>query len=103
MEVRPNIIPDYAELETYIRAPTLQEVDTLTDKVVRCYEAAATATDCEVNVDKDELVIKDMLQNPMLASAFGRNLSELGMEFVDGSDQPPSGSTDMGNVSYEVP
>ena len=42
--VKPNIIPEKAELLYYIRAPTLQARDILATKVYACFNAAATAT-----------------------------------------------------------
>ena len=42
--VKPNIIPDRAQLEYYIRAPTDEELAVLKKKVINCFEAAATAT-----------------------------------------------------------
>ena len=42
--VKPNIIPDRAQLKYYIRAPTDEELAVLKEKVINCFEAAATAT-----------------------------------------------------------
>ena len=42
--VKPNIIPDRAQLEYYIRAPTDEELAVLKEKVTSCFEAAASAT-----------------------------------------------------------
>ena len=42
--VKPNIIPDRAQLIYYLRAPTDEELEVLREKVTGCFEAAATAT-----------------------------------------------------------
>ena len=42
--VKPNIIPDRAQLKYYIRAPTDEELEVLKEKVLSCFQAAATAT-----------------------------------------------------------
>ena len=42
--VKPNIIPDRTQLQYYLRAPTVEELDLLRQKVTSCFEAAATAT-----------------------------------------------------------
>ena len=42
--VKPNIIPDRAQIQYYIRAPTDKELDVLKEKVINCFESAATAT-----------------------------------------------------------
>ena len=98
---KPNIIPEYAELLTNIRAPNMQELDMLTEKVVHCYEAAAQATGCKVKVEREYTDCIDVQQNPVLASTFGENYRKLGVEFADIGDI--YASTDMGNVSYVVP
>ena len=43
--VKPNIIPDRAQLNYYIRATTDKELDrVLKEKVISCFETAASAT-----------------------------------------------------------
>ena len=100
--VKPNIIPEYTELETYVRAPNMQELSVLVEKVVQCFEAAAQATGCQVTVDKNVgKVYSELRGNPVLAASFSKNWRELGVECGDVEDA--NGSTDMGNVSYVVP
>jgi amidohydrolase len=98
---KPNIIPEYAELLTYIRAPNMQELDVLTEKVVQCYEAAAKATGCKVEIKPEDTDFNDVRQNPVLASSFSENYRQLGVEF--GDVEEINASTDMGNVSHVVP
>ena len=99
--VKPNIIPEYTELETYVRAPNMQELSVLVEKVVQCFEAAAQATGCQVSVDKNvKHVCSDLRHNPTLAACFSENYRDLGGECGDEGD---FASTDMGNVSYVVP
>ena len=98
---KPNIIPEYAELLTNIRAPNIEELDMLTEKVVHCYEAAAQATGCQVKLEPEDAVYMDVQQNAVLASTFSKNYRKLGVEFGDIGDI--YASTDMGNVSYVVP
>ena len=45
---RPNVIPASTTVEYYIRSDTVQTLKPLTDKVLKCFEAAATATGCTV-------------------------------------------------------
>ena len=42
--VKPNIIPERAQLQFYVRAPTKGDLDTLTNKIHACFDAAAQAT-----------------------------------------------------------
>ena len=46
--VKPNIIPDRAQLNYYIRALTDKELDVLKEKVISCFETAASATGKEL-------------------------------------------------------
>lgn len=48
---RPNIIPMSASVDYYIRSPTKKTLKPLTDRVVQCFEAAATATGCKVEFE----------------------------------------------------
>ncbi|KAK2179011.1 hypothetical protein NP493_519g05089 [Ridgeia piscesae] len=86
--VKPNIIPEKAELLYYIRAPTLQARDILATKVYACFNAAATATGCSA-----------------MTSVYRDNMARYGVE------EPPAdhlawkqvASSDVGNVSHAVP
>lgn len=45
---RPNVIPASTTVEYYIRSNTVKTLKPLTEKVLNCFEAAATATGCAV-------------------------------------------------------
>lgn len=45
---RPNVIPASTTVEYYIRSETVKTLGPLTERVVRCFEAAAQATGCTV-------------------------------------------------------
>lgn len=45
---RPNVIPASTTVEYYVRAQTVKSLSPLTERVVKCFEAAATATGCTV-------------------------------------------------------
>ncbi|KAL2081966.1 hypothetical protein ACEWY4_021784 [Coilia grayii] len=100
--VKPNIIPDFTELEFYLRTPSRRELPAIRAKAERCFRAAAMATGCEVEVIFSKNEFHDLLRIPTLERLFEQNGKALGMEFItdiSGSD----GSTDFGNVSYVVP
>lgn len=50
----PNIIPDSASLEYFIRDSTASSVDNLAKKVEQCFQAGAIATGCEVHCTWNE-------------------------------------------------
>lgn len=45
---RPNVIPASTTLDYYIRSETAKTLKPLTERVLNCFEAAATATGCTV-------------------------------------------------------
>ena len=47
--IKPNIIPEKAELHYYLRAPTVEELEELKAKVEGCIQGCALATGCKVS------------------------------------------------------
>ncbi len=100
-----NIIPGYTRSEWMIRATTKERLDELVLKVRACFEAAATATGCTVDITPDSHPYTDLKTNPTIADLYAANSEALGRpvkRFVDLEDKS-TGSTDMGNVSQVVP
>ena len=98
---KPNIIPEKSEMLYYIRAPTRQEVIELRTKVTACFEAAAKATGCTVDIEETAPGYSDMRHNSVMTGLYGTNSEQLGVTHVE---YPHTvASTDMGNVSYVVP
>ena len=93
--------PSVAVMEWNVRATTNKRLRELEPKVVSCFEAAALATGCSVQVKQLSPLCKDLLTNTKLASLYCENATQLGMSY---STEPTvTFSTDMGNVSYVVP
>ncbi|CAN5866328.1 M20 family metallopeptidase [soil metagenome] len=101
----PNIVPDYTRSSWYVRAEHRQRLDELLPRVVACFEAAATATGCTVEIEHVGHVYDEMISSPVLVEVYAANSAALGRPMMSGGDLPPSqaGSTDMGNVSKLVP
>ncbi|XP_064393654.1 xaa-Arg dipeptidase-like [Halichondria panicea] len=101
---KPNIIPEKAAMEYYIRAPTKTELVTLVEKVTSCFESAALATGCQVEINTPCADFLNIVHNPTLSDLYLKNLTELGEKSTEMiSDSPVKASTDMGNVSHVVP
>lgn len=98
----PNVIPDYASAKFYVRAATKKELEELSLKVISCARSAALSTGAELKVSNFEFSNDDLKTNSILSKAFNSNLKALGEEEIEKADAP-SGSSDMGNVSYKVP
>jgi amidohydrolase len=46
--LRPNVIPEVATMEYYIRAPNAKQLKLLTERVVACLDGAAKSAECTV-------------------------------------------------------
>jgi len=101
----PNIIPHYTRSEWYVRAATKARLDEFMARVVACFQAAADATGCTVEINPVGHEYQDLISDPVLTELYDANSHALGRPLVRGSERDPAagGSTDMGNVSHVVP
>jgi amidohydrolase len=101
----PNVIPAFTSMSWYVRAGTKERLTELHDKVVACFAGAATATGCTYEVKKLGHTYTDLISDPMLVDLYSANSDSLGRPMGRGADRDAgaAGSTDMGNVSHEVP
>jgi len=97
-----NIIPARTEGKWMARAETLEQLQEVRAKVVRCFEAGALATGATLELTEDEQPYSEMRHDHDLSGLYQRNAESLGRSFVDRSDRG-AGSTDMGNVSLALP
>jgi len=101
-EWAPNIIPDYAKMRWLVRAPTAKEVEVFAERVKKCFEAAAQATACQIKLVEHPRVY-DLRQNDELASEFAAAMKQYGGVVFADVPGAVGGSTDFGNVTYELP
>ncbi|CEL11105.1 Putative Peptidase dimerisation domain protein [Aspergillus calidoustus] len=102
---RPNVIPASATVDYYIRSPTIKTLKPLTEKVIKCFESAATATGCKVDFEWGPSYA-DLKTNTPICESYVSALRSMGHQAVfsvPAQDKTGGGSTDMGNVSYAVP
>ena len=99
----PNIVPDRAVGNFYVRAATEKALEGLKPRVQACFEAGAKGSGSEVEVNWANVDYLDLNTNWPLASRFQYHGESLGREFLSPSQLGGAGSTDMGNVSYRVP
>jgi len=97
-----NIIPERAAAAFSVRAPTAAYLQRVMAEVRRAAEAAALATGTTVDI-VDKQGYRDMRNNEPLARRFGDKLAALGVPFSETDPRIGIGSTDMGDVSYQVP
>lgn len=98
----PNIIPEYASARFYIRAESWKKTEEVSTKVRAIAEGAALATGATVKIDRFQNEVKDFVLNPVLDSIVKEELEAVG-ETVWVEKGRGKGSTDAGNISYEVP
>ncbi|XP_072043755.1 xaa-Arg dipeptidase-like [Amphiura filiformis] len=99
----PAIIPEVTELQYYLRAPNKLELEELKTKVEDCIKGAATISGCKANYEY-KIDYLDLKPNSKLVEVYEKNGELVGIKFSqDERLKTLMGSTDMGNVSYEVP
>ena len=101
----PNIIPALTRSKWYVRSQNFERLEVLRDRVRSCFEAAAQATGCQVEIEQMGSGYTELTSNPLLTDLYSANSAALGRPLRRGAEFPPSeaGSTDMGNVSQVVP
>ncbi|MFN7921956.1 MAG: amidohydrolase [Bryobacteraceae bacterium] len=73
----PNIVPDFAEGYYYARHPSMAVLDGIWQRVIKCAEGAAMATETKAEVDLVNSVW-DVLPNDALSTLLDKNLRTVG-------------------------
>jgi amidohydrolase len=98
----PNIVPDRTAGRWYLRTPVDEDLDAMIERFGAMASAAADATGCTVELQNDPMNrCRTMLNNPTLLGIWRGHLVDAGR--ADDPIDPNAGSTDMANVSHEVP
>lgn len=103
--VAPNVIPALTTSRWIVRATTAARFEALKAKVLACFEAAAAATGCTVEMEFEGEPYTDLISDPKLASLFAENSEALGrpMPSYEQLGIETAASSDMGNISHVVP
>ncbi|KAI7887667.1 uncharacterized protein EV154DRAFT_539651 [Mucor mucedo] len=102
----PNVIPEHTSAFFFIRTTKYTQAPRLQKKLEACFEAAALATGCKVKYTWREIgITKNVVQNQVMADTYAAHMEKYGIKFPSEEEQirAGGGSTDMGNVSYEMP
>lgn len=101
----PNAIPGSAVGNWYVRAASLEELETAFRRVSACFEAGALASGCTVEIRETSPRYSEFRNDEPLARAFAARAAALGRD-MDVDERHPGGmhtaSTDMGNVSRRI-
>lgn len=98
----PNIIPEYAAARFYIRGDSWKKTSETARKIRAIAEGAALATGATVKIERFQNEVRDLVITPALDAIVRSELEAQG-EAVADSRISGLGSTDAGNISYEVP
>lgn len=100
----PNAIPDRTEGRWYVRAETLAELESVEQKVTRCFEAGALASGAALTITPESKPYSEFRNDERALALYRANAEALGRVFdTSGSGRMNRASTDMGNVSQVVP
>jgi amidohydrolase len=101
---KPNIVPASAETQWMVRSPTRDGLEVLKRRFVACLDGGATAAGCALELEWGPVIYADLVPNRAIVERYRANAAALGRTVRDPSpSRRVVGSTDMGNVSYELP
>ncbi|KAL7748371.1 hypothetical protein RI367_006333 [Sorochytrium milnesiophthora] len=100
----PNVIPDRTEAKFIVRSQKLKDLRELVPRVTDCFNAAATATGCQVNVSY-KMGYENLLSNRVLKTLYQGFMAEYGVQWPSDEEMASKslGSTDFGDVTHVVP
>lgn len=98
-----NVIPAYASMEYYFRAPTMKYALEMTERAIACAEGACKATGTTFKTSIYECPYEDTLVNYALADMLTEKYALIGVKDVQPVNEVGGGSTDVGAVSYACP
>ncbi len=98
----PNIVPELATAQFYIRAADQAYLDQLSEKIKNCARGASLAAGTELEITNFEPPFANLVTNQHLSEVFNHRILNMGVENI--YDQKEGfGSLDAGNVSHVCP
>ena len=98
-----NTITAEAKAVFNIRALEYEYMMELVDIVKDCAKGAAIATRTEVEVQQLDEVVKDIRNDKRMVDYVRKNMEFIGEDYIERDLTQGIGSTDVGNVSHEIP
>ncbi len=100
----PNIIPKGASMRVFLRAATKEYLyDSLVPRARNVFEGAALMTGAKLEIKEAAKAYENMVTNERLAERFGDHSKRIGRTAQPVEWGRFGGSTDMGNVSQQIP
>ena len=101
--VKPNIVPEFAAAEFYVRAVEDDYCEELVKKLEDCAKGAASATGATLKYEVVTPSYQSRVMNKAIGETFVKNLETLGEPIIPLPKGSSAGSSDIGNVSHVVP
>ncbi|HUC36405.1 MAG TPA: M20 family metallopeptidase [Acidimicrobiales bacterium] len=100
-----NVVPKHTTAAFMVRASDLEDLEILRPRIRNCFEAGALATGTELEIEQLSPTYSHLEAHEGLLGAWRRNAESLGRRYgADDEGRPlPTFSTDMANVSLELP
>lgn len=98
----PNVVPEEASIEIFVRALDRNYLNSLIEKVNDCARGAAIATQSTFEVCETSHSYDNLINNEAGLEALHEVYDELGIE-LNGNADEIFGSSDIGNVSFRCP
>lgn len=99
-----NIIPDYAQCQFSFRSKDKAYLSYIRKRVIDIANGAALMAGCTLDFHDYENPFDNIKNIPSFVSIAKKHFNNLGMyDFVSPENYPPSGSSDIGNVSHTCP
>lgn len=98
-----NVIPAYASLEYYFRAPKMKYAVEVSEKAIAAAKGIAAANGVTLETSVYECPYEDTVINYKLAEILTEKYHELGIEEVAPVSEIGKGSSDVGAASYKCP
>jgi len=100
----PNIIPDRAKAEFWVRHDRLDKAMKLAEMVAQAGKASAQAMGAKLKVELNKkLAYAPFLPNRAAGKILWEIFEQLEIKIKQGDEKAEMGSTDLGNLSWKVP
>ena len=100
----PNAIPEVTQGRWYIRATTTEQMNETFERVMKCFEAGALATGCQLEIHDESAPYSEFTNHQNLNDLYRENAQAIGRVFNDNDPQSRMNraSTDLGNISKVI-
>ncbi|MGL5329621.1 MAG: M20 family metallopeptidase [Peptostreptococcaceae bacterium] len=99
----PNIVPESASCKFYVRAEDRTYLEEVKQKVINCAKGAELMTGASLYYRYFENSFDNIINNKYLQHLMKESLHDVGITDLLESNDGPTGSTDIGNVSQVCP